>query len=191
MQKLFLLLFSLYIGFYSFSQEIKCEVVINSAQLENADKTIFIDMKTAIFEFMNTRRWTAEKFKPHERIECSMLINLTSADGNTYKASIQIQSRRPVYGTGYYSNIWSFKDKEVSFNFDRNSVLEYNENTFISNLTTLLAYYTYMVIGYDAETFALNGGTPYFKSAITTTIERDWIKCLRMLWQEGKQLPKH
>lgn len=169
MQKLFLLLFSLSIGFYSFSQEIKCEVVINSAQLENADKTIFIDMKTAIFEFMNTRRWTAEKFKPHERIECSMLINLTSADGNTYKASIQIQSRRPVYGTGYYSNIWSFKDKEVSFNFDRNSVLEYNENTFISNLTTLLAYYTYMVIGYDAETFALNGGTPYFTRAQNLT----------------------
>ncbi|MBD81242.1 MAG: DUF4835 domain-containing protein [Crocinitomicaceae bacterium] len=153
----------------SFSQELNCDVVINSEQLENTDRTIFNDMKTAIFEFLNTRRWTSSKYKPHERIECSMLINLTSANGNTYQGSIQIQSRRPVYGTSYYTTVWSFKDQDVTFTYDRNSILEYNENTFISNLTTLLAYYTYMIIGYDSETFALNGGTPYFTKAQNLT----------------------
>jgi len=165
MRNLALILFMVISCNSLFAQEIKCEVVINAERLENADKTIFVDMKTAVYEFINTRRWTTEKYKPHERIECSMLINLTSASGNTYNATIQIQSRRPVYGTSYSTTVWSFKDNDVVFEYDRNSVLEYNENTFISNLTTLLAYYTYMVIGYDAETFSLNGGNPYFTKA--------------------------
>ncbi|MGB0402729.1 MAG: DUF4835 family protein [Salibacteraceae bacterium] len=147
------------------SQEVNCDIAINSDQIGNVDRSLFDDMKTAIYDFVNTKRWTPDKFKPHEKIECSILINLTSASGNVYEGSIQISSRRPVYGTSYSSTIWNFKDDNVVFDFDRNAVLEYSESTFLSNLTALLGYYTYMIIAYDYETYSLNGGTPYFTKA--------------------------
>lgn len=150
-------------------QELKCDVSVNSDRIENMDRTVIDDLKTAVFEFMNTRRWTTEKFQPHEKIECSMLINLSKADGTSFEGTIQITSRRPVYGSSYYSTIWNFKDDNVSFTFDRNAVLEYSESTFLSNLTALLAYYSYMIIGYDYDSFSLNGGSKYFAKAQNIT----------------------
>jgi hypothetical protein len=108
-----------------------------------------------------------------------MLINLKSVSNNTkFEGTIQITSRRPVFGTGYYTTIWNFKDENVSFEFDRNAVLEYNDNTFLSNLTALLAYYSYMIIAYDYDTYALNGGTTYFNKAqnLATMAQSSGIK---------------
>lgn len=147
------------------SQELNCEIAINADQIGNVDRSVFVDMKTAIYDFVNTKRWTTDKFKPNEKIECSILLNLTKGSGNVYEGSIQISSRRPVYGTSYSSTVWNFKDDNVVFDFDRNAILEYSETTFLSNLTALLGYYAYMVIAYDYETFSLNGGTPYFTRA--------------------------
>ncbi|MCB0483279.1 MAG: DUF4835 family protein, partial [Flavobacteriales bacterium] len=96
------------------AQELKCEIQINSAQLENIDRVLIDNMRQAIFEFVNGRRWTNDKFKDNERIECSMLINLKSISNNSeFTAEIQIQSRRPVYGSAYNTTIFSFRDENA------------------------------------------------------------------------------
>jgi hypothetical protein len=148
------------------AQELKCEIQINSAQLENIDRVLIENMRQAIFEFVNGRRWTNDKFKDHERIECSMLINLKSINDNSnFSGEIQIQSRRPVYGSAYNTTIFSFRDENVTFTYNQYAVLEYSETSYLSNLTALLAFYSYMIIGYDYDSFSLNGGTPYFQKA--------------------------
>lgn len=147
-------------------QELKCEIQINSAQLENVDRVLIDNMKRAIFEFINGRRWTNDKFKYHERIECSMLINLKTMSNNSeFSGEIQIQSRRPVYGSAYNTTIFSFRDENVVFTYNQFAVLEYSETAYLSNLTALLSFYTYMIIGYDYDSFSSMGGTPYFQKA--------------------------
>ncbi len=165
--KKFLLLFSIcFITALSVAQEVKCEVSINFNRLDGVDVTMFDDMKQAIYEFVNNRKWTGDVFKENEKIECSMLIELTSVQSNTsFKGNIQIQSRRPVYGTSYNSTVFSFKDESFDFEYDRFANLEYSESTFLNNLTSTLAFYTYMVIGYDYDTYKLEGGTKYFQKA--------------------------
>ena len=155
-----------FVGISLTAQEFKCNVVINSQRLENADPSIAKALEERVFEFVNTRKWSTDVFKPHERIEWSILIELQTFDGTSeFKGSIQVQSRRPVYGSSYNTTIWSFKDDNVAFTFDKNSVMEYSESTFLNNLTALLAYYSYMVIGYDYETFSEKGGTDYLNKA--------------------------
>lgn len=147
-------------------QEIKCEVSINFNKLDGVDVAQFDDMKQAIFEFLNNRKWTGDVFKEQEKIECSFLIELTQVTGgNTFQGNIQIQSRRPVYGTSYNTTIFSFKDESFSFVYDRYANLEYSETTFLNNLTSVLAYYVYMVIGYDYDSFGKEGGGKYFAKA--------------------------
>ncbi|MCB0481371.1 MAG: DUF4835 family protein [Flavobacteriales bacterium] len=134
--------------------------------MESADPSISKALEERVYEFINSRKWTGDQFKSQERIQWSILIELQTFDGaNTFTGSIQVQSRRPVYGSSYNSTIWSFKDANVAFIFDKNSVLEYSENTFLSNLTALLAYYSYMVLAYDYESFSENGGGPYLTKA--------------------------
>jgi hypothetical protein len=148
------------------AQELKCEIQINSAQLENIDRVLIDNMRQAIFEFVNGRRWTNDKFKDNERIECSMLINLKSISNNSeFTAEIQIQSRRPVYGSAYNTTIFSFRDENANFTYNQFAVLEYSETSYLSNLTALLSYYAYMIIGYDYDSFSQLGGTPYFQKA--------------------------
>ncbi len=150
----------------TYAQEVKCEVSINFNRLDGVDVTIFQDMKQAVYEFVNNRKWTGDVFKESEKIEFSILIELASVESNTnFSGTIQIQSRRPVYGSSYNSTIFSFKDESFEFTYDRFANLEYSESTYLNNLTSVLAFYTYMVIGYDYDTYKMEGGTPYFQKA--------------------------
>ncbi|MCB0401765.1 MAG: DUF4835 family protein, partial [Flavobacteriales bacterium] len=127
---------------------------------------IFDAMQKKIFEFMNNRKWTNNVYKNNERIECSILINITERISlNSFKATLQIQSRRPIYNTSYYSTLINHFDKDFEFQFNEFDPLEYSETTFLNNLTAVLGYYANIIIATDYDSFSLNGGTTYLRKA--------------------------
>jgi hypothetical protein len=148
-------------------QELACQVQILTSQLQGStNKQIFTQMETAVFEFMNNRKWTNENYAPNEKIECSVFINLKETTGaDEYSGTIQITSRRPVFKSSYYSQNVNIEDDKFQFRFQQFSQLEFNVNTFQNNLTSVLAYYAYVIIATDADSFAPLGGTQYWQKA--------------------------
>lgn len=160
MKKIAILLLLVYITIVSIdAQELNCSLTVNSQQISGSDKTIFEDLQTAVREFLNNRKWTSYTYKQEEKIECSFFINITERVSDVdFKATIQIQSRRPIFNTSYYSPMLNLIDKEFSFKYIQKQSLEYDDNNFYSNLTAVLAYYAYLVIGIDFDSFSSNGG---------------------------------
>lgn len=155
------------IAFSSYAQELNCSVQVNSSQIQSSDKKIFETMQTAIREFMNNRKWTNDQFLNQERIECSLLITVSERSSDEMKATIQVQGRRPVHKSSYYSTLLNFNDLDFTFRYLEYQPLDYNEQSHLSNLTSVLAFYAYIIIGLDYDSFSLNGGTPYFQKAQT------------------------
>lgn len=156
-----------FIGFFCRAQELNCTVNMNSDQIEGSNKAVFTTLKNSITEFLNNRRWTDMAYTNQERIECTMNFVVKSYDESNNRMSVEltIQSRRPVYGSSYNSPMFNFRDNQVDFEYKEFDQLELVSTTFISNLTAVLAYYAYIIIGYDMDSFARLGGTPYFKAA--------------------------
>ena len=158
------------------AQELNCTVKVMSdgIQGQGQDKEVFRSMQLAITEFMNTRKWTEDQFAPSEKINCNILINLTQTlNGvqNGFAANITIQSSRPVYNSSYMSQTVKHVDKDVQFSYNQFAPLEFNDNrvtgnnVYVSNLPAILAYYAYVMIGLDYESFAPKAGEPFFKKA--------------------------
>lgn len=148
------------------AQELDCKIQVNSDQVQATDKSVFEVMEKNIFEFMNSRKWTNHIFQPNERIECSILINVNEMiSANEFKATIQVQSRRPVFNSSYNSTLFNHIDKEFDFRFNEFDNLEYSENSHLANLTSVLAFYAYIIIGLDYDSYSLKGGTPFFLQA--------------------------
>ncbi len=167
MRKLFIFLLIIVADKSLIAQELNCQVQVLSSQIAGTDKRVFESMQTAIYEFMNTRKWTNETFKIEERIDCSILINITEKIGSDeFKGTLQIQARRPVYKTSYNTALLNFNDNDITFKYLESQPLEFVENTYSSNLTSILGFYAYYVIGLDYDSFALNGGTAYFQKAL-------------------------
>jgi hypothetical protein len=167
MNRLILLLF-LSLLFSSVSaQELNCQININTSQVQGtANRQIFDQLQKVIYEFMNNTKWTNEVFTNQEKIECSFFITIKEMIGtDEYTGTIQVQSRRPVYKSAYYTQILNIEDDNFQFRFQQFSQLEFNINTFQNNLTSVLAYYAYVVIATDYDSFALEGGTPYWQRA--------------------------
>jgi hypothetical protein len=123
-------------------------------------------MQSRIFEFMNNRRWTDQSYRPDERIKCRILINLTEMpEIGTFKANVQVVSVRPAYGTGYETTLFSFIDKDWTFQYSDAQPLEFAENSYTSNLSSMLAFYANMIIGMDNDSFGRLGGAPAFDKA--------------------------
>jgi hypothetical protein len=150
-----------------FSQELNCQVSVVSPLIQGTtEKQIFEQVQKSIFEFMNNTKWTKDNYTTAERIDCSVLINVTSKLGvDEYKATIQIQSRRPVFKSSYYSPVVNYLDDNFTFKYQQFQQLEFNINTFSNNLTSVLAFYAYVIIGSDYDTFSNLGGTEYFQKA--------------------------
>lgn len=149
-------------------QELNCKVEITSAKLQTADPKIFQTLKTSVYEFMNNRKWTNDNFRMEERIECSMFINVTEETNvNVFKAQVNVQSSRPVFNSDYQTVLLNHIDKEWVFEYTEFQPLDFNENDFISNLTSMLAYYAYLIIGLDYDCYSLNSGTPFYQKAQT------------------------
>lgn len=166
MRYLLLFLCSLFIFQKSSAQDLNCKVQVLSASIQSSDKRIFETLKTSIFDFMNNRKWVSDIIQVQERIECTIILNITEWDGSSqFKATAQIVSSRPVYNTSYNSPILNLNDKDIAFTYTESQALEFNETGNRNNLTSVLAFYAYLVIGMDYDTFSLEGGTPYFQKA--------------------------
>jgi hypothetical protein len=145
------------------AQELKCSVSINSDQIEGSNKQVYETLKTAIEEYINQNRWTNMTFAEHEKIECSMLIVVKKAENNLYTCEMTLQSRRPVYGTTYTTPLLNFKDNSFNFTYEEFERIEYQQNQFTTNLTAMLAYYCYLILGHDSDSYQRMGGTPFFQ----------------------------
>ncbi len=151
---------------FSRSQELQCMIQISSPGMSETDRQILQTLQSDIYEFINQRNWTDYQYEPEERIEASILITVNEKVGSDeYRGTIQVQSRRPVYQTSYSSPIINHNDRDFIFRYVEDQPLEYADNTHTSNLTSVLAYYAYLIIGFDFDTFTPMGGTPYFEKA--------------------------
>lgn len=164
--KQILLLINLFflVGIFQ-AQELNCTINLNSDQVQGTNKSVFNTLQKSMSEFVNNRKWTELSFSNAERIECTMNIIVKKVDSDVFTSEIQIQSRRPVYNSTYNSPLFNFKDNDFTFNYKEFDQLELNNNTITSNLTGVLAYYAYLIIGYDMDSFTRLGGTPFFQSA--------------------------
>ena len=157
------LLFSTQIGV---GQEINASVSLIYTSEKTSNKNIYKSLEKSILKYLNGTSWTGRKVDIKERIEASFIINIRERiSNNRFKADIQIQSRRPVFGSTYYSPIINLRDSDFTFEYVEFETLLYNPSVFESNLTSVLAYYAYLIIGMDADTFSSLGGTPFFKKA--------------------------
>jgi hypothetical protein len=139
---------------------------VEAPKSQNIEPRVFKTMENAIFEFMNGRKWTTDAYQPNEKIKCAIIINITeSPTEGEYKANFFVQSQRPVYNTNYSSPIFNTNDRDCDFEYFEFQQLEYISNGYLNNLTSLLAFYAYVIIGYDYDTFSPNGGTPWFLKA--------------------------
>lgn len=150
-----------------FTQELNCQVSVVSPQLQGTtNKQIFDQLQKSIFEFMNNTKWTKDNYSVAERIDCSILINVTQQlTSEDYRATIQIQSRRPVFKSSYFSPTINYIDENFVFKFQQFQQLEFNLNTFSNNITSVLAYYAYLILANDYDTYSNLGGTEYFQKA--------------------------
>ena len=145
------------------AQELKCTISINSEQVQGSNKAVFTTLQKSMEEFVNTQRWTNMTFQEKERIECSMMIVVKSVQDNMFVCEFTCQSRRPVFGTTYTTPTLNIKDANFTFTYQEYDRMEFQHNTFTSNLTAMVAYYCYLIIGHDMDSFAKLGGTPYFQ----------------------------
>ena len=154
------------IGFKSNAQELNCVVNINSAEIGVSNKQVFETMKSAIFEYINNTKWTNIAYKENEKINCSLTINIIdNPSTNQYKGSLQLQVSRPVYNATYTTSILNFNDSNINFNYEEYQPLVYNENSFDSNLVSILTFYVYTILGFEADTFGYKGGEEFHKLA--------------------------
>lgn len=166
MKKKLLLILLFVLAKFSFSQELNCQVEVNSDQIQGSDKSVFENLQKRVFEFMNNRKWTTEVFSNQERIECTILINIGErVSNNRYKSTITVQSRRPIFNTSYNSTMLNHVDKEFEFEFNEFEPIDFSENSHLNNLSSVLGYYAYLIIGLDYDSFEKEGGTKYLRKA--------------------------
>ena len=170
MKKISLFIVGFLVTLTSLAQELKCSVQVVHPKVQGTNTQIFQTLQNSIYEFMNNTKWTDNVFGNLERIESNILINVSEYDGNdVFVATIQVQSSRPVYNTSYNTVLLNYKEEVGEFRFryiDQQS-LEFNENTHLANLTSVLAFYAYIIIGLDYDSFSIEGGTKYFQKAQT------------------------
>jgi Domain of unknown function (DUF4835) len=168
----FILLFVLATG-KAYTQELNARVTVNSSRVgTTVNKSVFQTLQNAVTTFLNTRKWTSDNFLPNEKIDCNFLLNLQATDeANVYSASLTVQAARPIFSTSYLSPMVNYQDEDILFKYIEFKQFEFNENRVSgtdpqsSNLTAVLAYYAYMILAFDYDSYALKGGNPYFQKA--------------------------
>lgn len=148
------------------AQEFDCSVSVTAPKLEGTDKRIFETLQNAIYEFMNNRKWTSYNIKVEEKIECTILLTINERLGSDeFRANLNVVLRRPVLNTAYNSVLLNYIDKGVQFRYTEYQPLDYSDGTYSSNLTSLLAYYSYVFLGLYFDSFSPNGGSPFLDKA--------------------------
>lgn len=148
------------------AQELKCNIQVVSQQVQGTNKQVFQTLQNAIFEFVNNRVWTNHVFAPEERIECTMLFNITEQlSADEFRGTLQVQARRPVFNTNYNTVMLNYMDNDIHFRYLEFEPLEFDLNSHMSNLTSILAYYSYVILALDYDSFSFDGGTPFWQAA--------------------------
>ncbi|MEN8885863.1 MAG: DUF4835 family protein [Winogradskyella sp.] len=166
MRKL-IVLFAIFITTISFSQELNCTITVVAQQTGNDNNVVFKTLEKQLTEFINNTKWTSKAFSQQERINCSMVINVISYTNDTFSATLQVASSRPVFNSTYSSPMYFFNDKNFNFQYLEFQNLVYNPIQFESNLISVLSFHVYTILGLDADSFTPNGGLDYFKQAQT------------------------
>lgn len=157
-------------GIHADAQELHCTVDLNYSKISGVDPSTFSALKNAITEFMNQRAWTQDNFAPEERIECALYITLDGiVSQDQYSATITVQSSRPGFNSNYNSPVLNFRDLDFIFTYAANTPIDFNPNQYTSNLTSVLGYYAYLIIGFDYATMSKTGGDKYFTLAEQVT----------------------
>lgn len=149
------------------AQEFKCRVALTYPEIQNPDKELFNKMRQDIEEFVNNQNWTNHVFDEVERIEISFNFHITAQSVDIFSGTLQILASRPVFGATYTTPLINFLDENVTFKYQQFESLEFNSNTYTSNLTSVLGFYAYIVLGLDYDSFKLNGGSDNFQKAQT------------------------
>lgn len=157
----FLFLFSHFL----YGQELNCQIIVDAKQVNQTNLQIFKKLEKSLQEFVNKSVWTSRYLPFERRINCSMVFSITNYDGENFVADFQVQSSRPVYGSLYQTNILNYREKSVKFSYLENAPLFFDKSKFDSELTSLIAYYIYLIIGIDANTFEKNRGREAFETA--------------------------
>ena len=148
------------------AQELKCDIRVNSNQVAGTDKTVFQNLQTALYEFINNTKWTSINFKNVEKIECSIAITIKErTDSNTFSGELNMALRRPCYKASYTTPVFNYIDSKFSFDYTDGQPLDFSLNTHMSDLTSTIAFYVYMFLGLDFDTFSPSGGQPFFEAA--------------------------
>lgn len=150
----------------AFTQELNCNVQISAQRIQGSNRQVFETMQRDIYEFMNNTVWTNHVFSYAEKIDCNILININDQlSSDEFRGTIQVQLRRPVYNTTYNSTMLNFIDNNFQFRYVEFQPLEFDPNTHRSNLVSVLAYYAYIILGVDYDSFSPLGGTEFFRIA--------------------------
>lgn len=145
------------------AQEFNLDISVSAAQVAGTDQRVFEALKEGVINFMNNRVWTNISMKPEERIEGALLINVKKKTDNLIEAELNIAVRRPTFKTNYNTTIFNFVDEDFAFEYVESQPLDFNENSYGSNLTSTLAFYAYYILGLYFDTFGLYGGDPFYK----------------------------
>lgn len=166
MKRIWLLIIFCFVSQYIWAQELRCNISISSTKIQGANKTVFETMQSDLYEFMNNRKWTEHQYNQDERIECSFFINLEEQiSSDEFKGSIQVQVRRPIFNSSYETVLLNIKDNDFHAKYVEYQTLEFNETSNKDNLTNILAYYAYIILGMDYDSFSPEGGTEFFQKA--------------------------
>lgn len=150
------------------AQELRCNISISAQKIQGANRTMFETMQSDLYEFMNNRKWTDQKFAMDERIECNFFINIDEQiSSDEFKGTIQVQARRPVFNSSYETILLNIKDNDFHAKYIEYQTLEFNETSNKDNLTNILAFYAYIVLGMDYDSFSPDGGSEFFQKAQT------------------------
>lgn len=148
------------------AQELNCKIQVLTAQIQVPDPSVFSALQKSIFDFMDTRKWTGDNFQPQERIACSMVVSINKIDANNvYEATLTVQSSRPAFRSSYNTTMLNYADNDFKFQYIQYQPLNYTDNAFTNNLSSMLAFYAYIMIGLDYDSFGSHGGDPYFQKA--------------------------
>lgn len=167
MMKYLFIILLLFSGTLCFAQELNCQVRVIAPQVQTSDRRVFETLRTEIYNFMNNTRWTTDEFLNQERIECQFEITINSLSGSEFNGSIQVTSTRPVYGSSYNSPMLNYKDNDLNFRYLEYQPLEFNKNANNENLISILAFYAYIILGIDYESYSEDGGEQFFSEAQT------------------------
>lgn len=148
------------------AQDLNARVQVLTPKIQTSNKRIFQTLETAMKDFLNGRKWAADQIMPQERIDCTFTFNITSWDGSSaFSADLQVQSSRPIFNSSYNTTLLNVNDKDFDFTYTEGQTVDYSDQTFQSNLSAVMAYYAYIIVGMDYDSFSKFSGTPYFAAA--------------------------